>query len=362
VVSNCRNRLVLDRVQTTLVQAWNQRGALARALWPVSVLYGLLWGIRRQLYQMQVLRSHRVKALVIVVGNVITGGAGKTPTVVALVRHLQRRGLAVGVVSRGYGRKRDECLEVLPQSHPSEVGDEPLLLQRALTVPVFVARDRHAAATALLAKYAQTQVIVADDGLQHYALYRDLEVCVFDDRGYGNGWLLPAGPLREPWPHRPCAPAGQTDRRWMTLHTGTRPAFQGYTANRSLADFAIGSEGQTVSLESLRIGSAKPLLAMAGIGQPDAFFDMLRAKGVPLEKTVALPDHYAFDSLSRTEYGRYSIICTEKDAIKLWEIEPTALAVPLELDISAGFFETLDSHLSELFAARLSSTHGHQTT
>ncbi len=350
-----------DQVQSALVRAWNQRGTTARALWPVSAIYGLLWTVRKWLYQMQLLRSRRVNAVVIVVGNVIAGGAGKTPTVVALVRHLQSRGLAVGVVSRGYGRKHDNCLEVLPQSHPSDVGDEPLMLQRALKVPVFVARDRHAAATALLAKYAQTQVIVADDGLQHYALYRDLDVCVFDDRGCGNGWLLPAGPLREPWPHRACAQAGQTDWRWLVLHTGHHPAFQGHMANRSLADFALCRDGQSVSLESLRLGSSKPLLAMAGIGQPEAFFDMLLAKGVPLAKTLALPDHYDFDSFSRTEYERYSIICTEKDALKLWAFEPTALAVPLTLEISRDFFEAVDVHLNELFVARLSSTHGHQT-
>lgn len=351
-----------ERVQTTLVKAWNQRGVLACTLWPVSVIYGLVWGVRTWLYRWQVLRSQRVNALVIVVGNVIAGGAGKTPTVLALVRQLLARGLSVGVISRGYGRKRNVCLEVTSLSHPSDVGDEPLFLQRALKVPVFVARDRHAAAAALLVKYTKIQVIVADDGLQHYALYRDLEVCVFDDRGCGNGWLLPAGPLREPWPHRPIAQTGQSDQRWMVLHTGNRPAFQGYTAIRSLSDFAVSSDGHSVSLESLRLASPKPMLAMAGIGQPDVFFNMLRAKGLPLEHTVTLPDHYDFDSLSRTDYGRYSIICTEKDALKLWAVEPTALAVPLTLEISAEFFGALDSHLTELFAARLSSSHGHQTT
>jgi tetraacyldisaccharide 4'-kinase len=348
-------------VQTLLVQAWNVRGALAHALWPVSLLYALAWGLRKRCYQWRLLRSERVDAVVVVVGNVIAGGAGKTPTVIAIVRHLQVQGRVVGVVSRGYRRKLDQCLEVVPQSHPNDVGDEPLLLQHALQVPVFVARNRHVAAAALLAKYPKTQIIVSDDGLQHYALYRDLEVCVFDDRCCGNGWLLPAGPLREPWPRKPCAQAGQSDRRWLILNTGHRPAFDGYQASRRLADYATTGNGQTVSLESLRLASPKPLLAMAGIGRPEVFFDMLRAKGVPLEKTVALPDHYDFDSFSRNEYGRYSIICTEKDALKLWALEPAAWAVPLTLEIPTEFFDALDSQLAELFAARLSSTHGHQT-
>lgn len=350
------------RVEGSFVRAWNQRGALARALWPVAALYGVLWQVRKLLYQWQVLRTHRVNAAVIVVGNVVAGGAGKTPTVIALVRHLQMRGLSVGVISRGFGRKRDECLEVMPRSHPHDVGDEPLLLHQTLRVPVFVARERHIAANALLSKYTDTQVIVADDGLQHYALYRDLDVCVFDNRGYGNGWLLPAGPLREPWPHRPCAPAGQADKQWMILHTGDRPAFQGYTAIRSLSDFAVGKDGQTVPLESLRQGSQTPLIAVAGIGQPDTFFDMLRAKGLPLVRTVPLPDHFTFDSWSRNDYQHCRIICTEKDALKLWDLEPTALAVPLNFEISTRFFKALDDRLTELFAARLSSTNGHETT
>ena len=349
-------------VQTFLVQAWNAHGALARALWPASIVYAVVWSLRKRCYQWSLLHSEQVDAVVMVVGNVIAGGAGKTPTVIALVRHLQLQGRVVGVISRGYRRKLDQCLEVMPQSRPNEVGDEPLLLQRALQVPVFVARNRHVAAAALLAKYPQTQIIVSDDGLQHYALYRDLEVCVFDDRGCGNGWLLPAGPLREPWPRKPCTQAGQSDHRWLVLHTGHTPAFEGYQASRSLAEFAISGNGDTVSLESLHLVSPKPLLAMAGIGQPESFFSMLRAKGVPLDRTVALPDHYDFDSFSRNEYGRYSIICTEKDALKLWALEPTAWAVPLTLEITPAFFDALDSQLAELFAARLSSAHGHQTT
>ena len=349
-------------MQARLLQAWSERGTLARVLWPLSFLYALAWGLRKRLYQWQMLRSQRVDALVLVVGNTIAGGAGKTPTVITVVRHLQSQGRIVGIVSRGYGREHGRCLEVMPLSRPNDVGDEPILLQRTLQVPVFVASDRHAAAAALLAGYPQTQVIVCDDGLQHFGLYRDLEICVFDDRGCGNGWLLPAGPLREPWPRRPNAQSGQSAKRWLVLHTGQKPTFAGYRGTRSLADFAVGSDGRTVSLESLGLASPKPLLAMAGIGQPEVFFSMLRARNVPLVATVALPDHYDFDSFSRSEYERYSIICTEKDALKLWAVEPTALAIPLTLSISPEFFEALDTQLAELFAARLSSPYGHQTT
>src|SRR5690606_24360938 len=125
-----------------------------------------------------------------------------TPVTLALVRHLRDRGWHPGVVSRGYGRRTRDVREVLPASSPAEVGDEPLLIARAAGVPVFVGRQRAQAGRALLAAHPRTDILVCDDGLQHLALARDLEVCVFNDEGAGNGWLLPAGPLREPWPRR----------------------------------------------------------------------------------------------------------------------------------------------------------------
>src|SRR5207237_9693541 len=156
--------------------------------------------LRRATYRHGWLKSERAGVPVIVVGNVVAGGSGKTPIVQAVVQHLKDRGLRVGIVSRGYGRRADDCREVRTDSVASEVGDEPLLLARSCGVPVFVAARRIEAARALLRAHPQTQVIVSDDGLQHYAMPRDVEICVFGDGGAGNGWLLPAGPLREPWP------------------------------------------------------------------------------------------------------------------------------------------------------------------
>jgi tetraacyldisaccharide 4'-kinase len=152
------------------------------------------------LYQLGFYKVEQVPALVIVVGNVIVGGSGKTPFVMALVKHLQARGIKVGVISRGYGRASKACLEVQLNTPVSEVGDEPALIHRNTSAPVFVAARRIDAARLLLQKHPATQVIVCDDGLQHLALHRDVEICVFDDRGVGNGWQIPAGPLREPWP------------------------------------------------------------------------------------------------------------------------------------------------------------------
>jgi tetraacyldisaccharide 4'-kinase len=350
-------------LQRILLRAWTQRAGLASLLWPISLIFQCLAWSRRQLYDWGILKTQRVDAVVIVVGNVVAGGAGKTPTVMAVVQHLQAQGHGVGVISRGYGRENGAaCTEVLKDALPEDVGDEPLLIKRTCHAPVFVGPTRHAAATALLTCYPQTRIIICDDGLQHYTLYRDLEICVFDDRGCGNGWMLPAGPLREGWPRMVVTRSGQSHDRLLVLHTGSKPVFAGYTAHRSLAPFAVGRDGVRVPLESLCALGAKPLLALAGIAQPESFFAMLRALQLPLAKTLALPDHYHFDSASRIFHEGYRLICTEKDAAKLWPLAPDALAVPLRFEPEAAFFCALDAALPSLLSTKLSSAHGHPTT
>jgi tetraacyldisaccharide 4'-kinase len=323
----------------SLQRAWLQRGTLARLLWPFSLLYGALVAIRRALYRLGILQTARVGAPVIVVGNVIAGGSGKTPVVMAIVRHLRARGWKVGVVSRGYGRATDDCRAVQDDSDPREVGDEPALIRRSTAVPVFVARRRAEAARALLALHPDTQLIVSDDGLQHLALARDIEICVFDDRGTGNGWLLPAGPLREHWP-RPCD---------LVIHTGTRPAFAGFTARRALADHALRLDGTPVPLASL---AGRALVAVAAIAKPEAFFQMLRERALVPQQGIALPDHHDFSDWEPPPGNGYTLICTEKDAVKLWRRAPDALALPLVFEPEPAFFSALD--------AKLSSLDGHQ--
>lgn len=326
-------------------RAWTHRGPVALALWPLSCLYGLLGATRRQLYRSAVLHSERVPVPVIVVGNVIAGGAGKTPITQAIVRYLQAQGRRPGVVSRGYGRQTTDCREVLPESVAAEVGDEPKLIALSTGAPVFVARRRAEAARALLARHPGTDVVVCDDGLQHWALARDVEVCVFNDDGVGNGFLLPAGPLREPWPR-------DVD---LVLHAGAAPAGNApsFAIRRVLAPYALRADGSRVPLQSLR---GSPLHALAAIARPQDFFDMLvQQHGLQLQSTEALPDHYDFDSWQRPDSERYSLICTEKDAVKLWPRCPDALAVPLQLDVPAAFFRALDDRLAALPAASLSS-------
>jgi tetraacyldisaccharide 4'-kinase len=344
------------RWQHLLTRAWLHRGLLAWLLWPIALVFGALAALRRGLYRAGWLKVQRLSVPVIVVGNVVAGGSGKTPAVMALVRHLQARGLRPGVISRGYGRLATDCREVLAESRVSDVGDEPALIKLATSVPVFVAARRFDAARSLLAHYPDTQIIVCDDGLQHLSLYRDLEICVFDDRGIGNGFLLPAGPLREPWPRTV----------ELVLHTGAHPAFAGFTAQRALAHHALRADGRQIALADLAKAWAKPLLAVAAIAKPEDFFAMLRAQNLSLAGTVALPDHYDFNSLSRNEYEGYTVICTEKDAVKLWHQQPDALAVPLVFTPEPAFLAKLDEMLSLILAAHphptLSLPHGHTTS
>ncbi len=319
-----------------LTRAWLQRGWLAWLLWPLSVLYGLLVHFRKSMYRLGWLAAERLPVPVLVVGNVVAGGAGKTPVVMAVVQHLQARGIRVGVISRGYGRRSQDCLEVLPASSVEDVGDEPALIKRRTSAPVFVARRRAEAGRALLASHPLVQVLVCDDGLQHLALQRDLEIGVFDDRGVGNGFLLPAGPLREPWP-RPLD---------LLLHTGQQPAFAGFRASRSLASHALRRDGSPVALADLTQG--KPLMALAAIAQPEAFFAMLRDRGLPLAATVALPDHHDFSQWSGNAEGACTVLCTEKDAVKLWAREPGALAVPLNFEPEPAFWTAFDQKITPL--------------
>ena len=350
-----------------LLRAWTGKGPLACALLPVAALYGALAAVRRQLFRWHLLKSQRVNAFVIVVGNVVAGGAGKTPTVISLVRHLQARGLRVGVVSRGFGRDGQACQPVSASSSAQDVGDEPLLIARATDAPVFVARDRHQAASALLAQHPQTDVIVCDDGLQHYRLFRDLDICVFDDRGCGNGWLLPAGPLREPWPRRGVAAAGQSADRLLVLNTsGTGAGVGGggqFTALRALATVAQDRHGATTPLLDLNAPGRLPVQAVAGIARPEMFFNMLRQTGLVLAHTQALPDHFDFRQANIASWGAVQLLCTEKDAPKLWQVAPSALSVALEQTIEPAFFEAVDqqiaAHRAAQAASRLSSGHGH---
>lgn len=333
-------RPTTQTLATRLLAIWQRRGLAAWLLWPLSRAYGWAFERRRRALLKGAGQPRSVGLPVIVIGNVIAGGAGKTPVTQAVVAHLRGRGWRPGIVSRGYGRSSTDCREALPDSLASAVGDEPALLARSTGVPVFVARQRVEAAQALRARHPEVDIIVSDDGLQHWALARDIELCVFNEQGTGNGFLLPAGPLREPWPRAVSA----------VLYAGAPPQPPGdapaFALQRSLAPRARDVSGREVELADLARSGA--IEAVAAIARPEAFFEMLAERGLQIEAAQALPDHADFACFERLCASSTPLLCTEKDAVKLWPLHPEALAVPLQLQLPSAFWQLLDAKLSAL--------------
>jgi tetraacyldisaccharide 4'-kinase len=338
----------MSRLSRFFLSTWQQRGLAAQILRPAAALYG--YALRRKAARFDP-QPTRPRPPIIVVGNAVVGGVGKTPIVIALVQHLQSLGYQPGVVSRGYGRpsKGAAVIEVLAHTPAAQAGDEPLLIAQATGAPVFVGANRPAALAALCAAHPQVNIVISDDGLQHWALPRDIEVLVWDGRGLGNGYLLPAGMLREPWPRQNWHPyAGKTPV--LHLYAGGNqadflPKETSWRVARRLANFALRADGSSLPLNSL---VSQTLQAVAGIAQPEAFFADLRAQGLALRRTVALPDHAdlaAWWQALPAAQQQATWLCTQKDAVKLWAVCPAALAVPLQVDLPAGFRTALAKNL-----------------
>jgi len=317
--------------KTQLPDIWLKKAWLSNLLCPVSWLFGAMVGLRRVLYKRGILKSEKVNALVIVVGNAVAGGGGKTPLTMAIVAHLKASGFQVGVISRGFGRTHRNVREVQAHDSPLDVGDEPLMIHERCQVPVVVAQQRLDAAKALLKNHPDTDIVVCDDGLQHYALKRDIEICALDARGIGNGRLLPSGPLREPWP-RPVD---------LLIHTSTRSLTDGFSSQRQLSDQAINAKGDVISLQSLK---KEAVNAVAAIAQPQAFFAMLKASGLQLAGQYSLPDHDSFEGWTPPNSGPI-LLCTEKDARKLWTSCPQAFAIRLLFEPEPAFWMALDKQV-----------------
>ena len=328
-----------------LQAAWLTRGVFAVCLLPLAALFGTLVALQRALYRNGLLPTTRLPVPVIVVGNLVVGGAGKTPTVIALVRHLQARGRTPGIVSRGYGRSADTRVDVQTDTPVSEAGDEPLLLRLRTGAPVVVGRDRAAVGRALLRLHPAVDVLVSDDGLQHHRLARDLQLLVFDERGVGNGWLLPAGPLREPMAATPPADT-------LVLYNASAPStpWPGSLARRGLSGVSLIDDwwrGQAPSPAALEALRGRSLLAVAGLARPGRFFEMLRAQGLTIA-TRTLPDHDAY-AAQPWPADTADVIVTEKDAVKLKPGRSGATRVwvaTLDFGFDTGFTAALDAALA----------------
>jgi tetraacyldisaccharide 4'-kinase len=328
-----------NSLESTMTRAWLRRGPLACALWPVSQLFRALASLRAGLYRAGVLKAGRLPVPVVVVGNIFIGGTGKTPLTIWLAQALREAGFRPGVISRGHGAEGEAPRAVTPESSTLEVGDEPLLIARRAGVPVFVGRKRVEAGRALLAAHPEVDVVLTDDGLQHYALARDVEVLLFDGRGVGNGWLLPAGPLRE-------APSRRRD---VTVVNAPHITPQ-LAANVGGAPFQMQLVGEVAERladprqsRSLASFAGQRVLAAAGIGNPGRFFTLLRGAGLAFAE-LPLPDHYDFRENPFAGVDADVILITEKDAVKCGQLEnlkddPRLWVVPVTARIDAALAE-----------------------
>jgi tetraacyldisaccharide 4'-kinase len=346
--------------QQTLQAAWLKRGWLACTLWPLSLIFSALVRLRLRLFHWGWLRSTASAVPVWVVGNVVVGGAGKTPTVLALHQWLVQQGRTPGIVSRGYGGRAEGVQEVMPDSSAADVGDEPLLLKLRSQVPVFVGRDRVAAVQALLSAHPEVDIIISDDGLQHVRLKRDLQIIVFDARGAGNGWLLPAGPLRQPLPR-------EVPRRSVVVYNCEQAStpLPGCMATSQISGavewsaWRAGKPATAQALSSLAVFSQQqPLWAAAGIAQPERFFNMLRKSGLNI-KPLPLPDHHDFATLP-WPLDATDVAITEKDAVKLNRAnhgQTRVWVVPLDLrwknDLDLVLGQALEHNLRHRTLQRL---------
>ncbi|EKT58430.1 tetraacyldisaccharide 4'-kinase [Providencia sneebia] len=290
---------------------WSGQSWLYILLLPLSFLYGLVTFVRYICYKLGLFRSWEAPIPVIVVGNLTAGGNGKTPVVIWLVESLIKEGYRVGVVSRGYGGKSDQYPLVLsPDTPTAQAGDEPVLIYHRTKAPVAVAPKRSEAVKALLKKY-QLDIIITDDGLQHYALGRDYEIVVIDgQRRFGNGWWLPAGPMRER--------AGRLKTVNALIVNGG--IVNGGTAQASevLMELQGDIAVNLLSGDKLPVSELSNVVAMAGIGHPPRFFTSLENKGLLLKQTYAFSDHqpYELQKLVSLTPNNETLLMTEKDAVK----------------------------------------------
>ena len=323
-------------IELFLTRTWLSRGLAAWLLWPISLVFGAIIAIRRCLFKVGVLEQTRLPVPVIVVGNIYVGGTGKTPLVIWLSRQLREQGFVPGVISRGYGGDASRVVEINAQMSPDDIGDEPLLILQRAGVPLVVGRNRVSAARALLTAHPEVNVIISDDGLQHYALGRDIEILLFDERGIGNGWLLPAGPLREP----------VTRRFDFRVLNGLESVGENSFSMQLVGQHAeqLINRANTKALKELPENLS--IAAAAGIGNPERFFTMLKQLGVNVQEHIALPDHFDYSSNPFESLKVDIILITEKDAVKCSRRngladDPRLWVVPVEAAIAGPFSEHL---------------------
>ncbi len=320
-------------MRASIEAQWYHRPTWLWLLFPLVPLFRCLSALRRWHYTKG---AHRLRVPVVVIGNITLGGTGKTPLLMALVKHLHAQGYKPGVVSRGYGGTfQTPTLDVTAASQASLCGDEPLLIAQRCQCPVVVGQQRVLAAQRLIDEFG-CDIIVSDDGLQHYALARDIEIVVLDaSRGLGNGWSLPMGPLREP-------PARLGEVDWVMHNGGSTPyGFQ-------LVPQHWISVAQKVMLPLLPLpwGDSPNLFAIAGIGHPQRFFNTLQGLGLHT-RNRAFADHQAFRPDDLAFSGNNPLLMTAKDAVKCQSFAaPNWWALDVAAELSGKFLTEFDQRLA----------------
>tara|TARA_R110001583_G_scaffold177418_2_gene332541 strand:+ start:48747 stop:49736 length:990 start_codon:yes stop_codon:yes gene_type:complete len=319
-----------------LINSWYQPQPFRWLLWPLSLFYQAILQLRNGLFHRGILKQRYLPVPVIIVGNITVGGTGKTPFVIWLAKQLQQAGYRPGIISRGYGGKAESYPQkVTPDSKPSIVGDEPIIISRHTFCPMVVAPDRVAAGKMLLQDY-DCNIIISDDGLQHYALGRDIEIVIVDgQRQFGNKLCLPAGPLREPL-------SRLTQVDFIVENHGSGSA--DYTM--SLAQLHAINLVDPTKKQALSSFIGQSVHAIAGIGNPQRFFDQLSSQGL---KIISHPfnDHHLFQSKDLNFNDNQPILMTEKDAVKCQLFaNSNTWYIPIEATINGK----LDQHILQKLA------------
>lgn len=323
----------------SLQQAWYRRRLAPSLLLllPLHGLFVLISFLRKWLYKIGLLNVYRAPVPVLVVGNISVGGTGKTPVTQALVTWLAQQGYRPAIISRGYGGQGPYPQLVTSQSDPREIGDEPRLLAQRTAVPVAVSPNRQQAIELLLNANPDVNLIISDDGLQHYRLARDFELVVVDGyRGHGNGWRLPIGPLREP-----LARLQQAD---MVVQNGGQAELFGWRFELKPGTWRRVRDNTEVVL------GQGPFSAIAGIGHPQRFFDTLNALSIRVEQQVAFADHHAYTASELSQFdSTQGLLMTEKDAAKCQGFAPLNwYYLPVTAQFETAFWQELNTRIQAL--------------
>jgi tetraacyldisaccharide 4'-kinase len=289
---------------------WYSQNPVAWCLYPLSLVFRVIAALRKQCYRSGILHSSKPPVPVIIVGNIAVGGTGKTPLLIALCDYLKQKGLRAGVVSRGYGGSLDELHSVNDSDTAAQVGDEPMLIKQRTSCPVVIAADRPAAAHRLVEQH-DCNVILSDDGLQHYALQRDIEIAVVDaSRLHGNGFCLPAGPLREPPSRLNSVDIVAFNDAGSGDEITTQPGRAAFTLQFThIVNLLSGEQAELSTFLSGKVH------AVAGIGNPSRFFEQLRQAGLTVIEH-AFDDHHAYVEADLAFDDGLPVLMTEKDAVK----------------------------------------------